>query len=168
MSSAWAPPVPQATGLARFAPFTVGRRTALSARFPGEWLVVPTGGPKLRANDTDHPFRPGSDHYWLSFWFVMVVYFKPYGPWETSKSALLAIKQIRGPFGWPLVALRRPTGLVAVEGLLRQSGRGFSRPRWQRRLRRQRPPPQDDAAGRSPSDPAPPAHQRRPPQVGGA
>ncbi|HEV8116520.1 MAG TPA: aminopeptidase P N-terminal domain-containing protein [Acidimicrobiales bacterium] len=66
MTGDWAAPAPQATGLARFAPFTVGRRTALSARFPGEWLVVPTGGPKVRANDTDHPFRPGSDHYWLT------------------------------------------------------------------------------------------------------
>ncbi len=66
MTGDWAAPAPQATGLARFAPFTVGRRTALSARFPGEWLVVPTGGPKVRANDTDFPFRPGSDHYWLT------------------------------------------------------------------------------------------------------
>jgi len=66
MSTDWAPPTPLATGLATVAPFTVGRRTAVSARFPGEWLVIPTGGPKVRANDTDYPFRPGSDHYWLT------------------------------------------------------------------------------------------------------
>ena len=66
MSTDWAAPTPLATGLASVAPFTVARRTALSARFPDEWLVVPTGGAKVRANDTDYPFRPGSDHYWLT------------------------------------------------------------------------------------------------------
>ena len=66
MSADWAAPAPQAEGLAPVAPYAVARRTALSARFPGEWLVVPSGGPKVRANDTDYPFRPGSDHYWLT------------------------------------------------------------------------------------------------------
>ncbi|MBY8872550.1 aminopeptidase P family protein [Micromonospora sp. PLK6-60] len=42
------------------------RRAALSAAFPGETLVVPTGGEKVRANDTDHPFRPGSDFAYLT------------------------------------------------------------------------------------------------------
>ncbi len=66
MSSDWAAPAPQATALAPVAPYAVARRTALSGRFPGEWLIVPTGGLKVRANDTDYPFRPGSDHYWLT------------------------------------------------------------------------------------------------------
>ena len=66
MSTGWAEPAPQATGLAPLAPYAVARRSALSRRFPGEWLIVPTGGLKVRANDTDHPFRPGSDHYWLT------------------------------------------------------------------------------------------------------
>ncbi len=66
MSTDWAPPSPQATGLAAAATYTVVRRTTLSLRFAGEWLVIPTGGPKVRANDTDYPFRPGSDHYWLT------------------------------------------------------------------------------------------------------
>ncbi|MFC4144644.1 aminopeptidase P family protein [Micromonospora mangrovi] len=42
------------------------RRAALSATFPGETLVIPTGGEKVRANDTDHPFRPGSDFAYLT------------------------------------------------------------------------------------------------------
>ncbi|MGC1210235.1 MAG: aminopeptidase P family protein, partial [Micromonospora sp.] len=42
------------------------RRAALSAAFPGETLVIPTGGEKVRANDTDHPFRPGSDFAYLT------------------------------------------------------------------------------------------------------
>ena len=42
------------------------RRAALAAAFPGETLVIPTGGEKVRANDTVYPFRPGSDFMWLT------------------------------------------------------------------------------------------------------
>jgi len=42
------------------------RRAALSAAFPGETLVIPTGGEKIRANDTTFRFRPGSDFVWLT------------------------------------------------------------------------------------------------------
>jgi Xaa-Pro aminopeptidase len=42
------------------------RRAALSAAFPGETLVIPTGTDKVRANDTDYPFRPGSDFVYLT------------------------------------------------------------------------------------------------------
>lgn len=42
------------------------RRAALSAAFPDETLVIPTGPEKVRANDTDHRFRPGSDFVWLT------------------------------------------------------------------------------------------------------
>jgi Xaa-Pro aminopeptidase len=42
------------------------RRDALSAAFPGETLVIPTGTEKVRANDTAHPFRPGSDFAYLT------------------------------------------------------------------------------------------------------
>ncbi|MDP9102318.1 MAG: aminopeptidase P family protein [Actinomycetota bacterium] len=41
------------------------RRTALAARFPGEWLVIPAGGHKVRANDTFFRFRPSSEFAWL-------------------------------------------------------------------------------------------------------
>jgi Xaa-Pro aminopeptidase len=47
------------------APFRAARRAALAARFPGEVVVVPSGGLKVRANDTDFRFRPGSDFSWL-------------------------------------------------------------------------------------------------------
>ena len=40
--------------------------TALSQAFPGETLVVPTGHEKVRANDTNHRFRPGTDFYYLT------------------------------------------------------------------------------------------------------
>ncbi len=42
------------------------RRAALSARFPGETLVIPTGHEQVRANDTHFRFRPGSDFFWLT------------------------------------------------------------------------------------------------------
>jgi Xaa-Pro aminopeptidase len=62
----WAPPAddaaPPVDGLDHFR----ARRRALSARFPGEVLVVPTGPQKVRANDTLHRFRPGSDFYYLT------------------------------------------------------------------------------------------------------
>ncbi|MGO4426149.1 aminopeptidase P N-terminal domain-containing protein, partial [Streptomyces sp. MCAF7] len=52
-------PIPQAAHTAR-------RRAALSARFPGERLVIPAGRLKVRANDTDYPFRPSSDYVYLT------------------------------------------------------------------------------------------------------
>jgi Xaa-Pro aminopeptidase len=42
------------------------RRAALSEAFAGETLVIPTGTEKVRANDTDHRFRPGSDFVYLT------------------------------------------------------------------------------------------------------
>lgn len=49
-------------GWARFQ----SRREALSALFPGEVLVIPTGHEKVRSNDTTHRFRPGTDFYYLT------------------------------------------------------------------------------------------------------
>ncbi len=42
------------------------RRAALSARFPGETLVIPTGQEQVRANDTHFRFRPGTEFFWLT------------------------------------------------------------------------------------------------------
>ncbi|MHB8141929.1 MAG: aminopeptidase P family protein [Vulcanimicrobiaceae bacterium] len=41
------------------------RRHALSAAFPGEWLIVPAGQEQPRANDTNFRFRPSSDFAYL-------------------------------------------------------------------------------------------------------
>lgn len=41
------------------------RRKALSSRFPGELLIVPTGHEVIRANDTTYRFRPGTDFFYL-------------------------------------------------------------------------------------------------------
>ncbi|BCJ50882.1 Xaa-Pro aminopeptidase 1 [Actinoplanes sp. NBRC 14428] len=42
------------------------RRAAISDAFPGETLIIPTGNEKVRANDTEYPFRPGSDFVYLT------------------------------------------------------------------------------------------------------
>jgi Xaa-Pro aminopeptidase len=47
-------------------PHHAKRREALSSAFPGETLIIPSGRAKVRANDTEYPFRPGSDHVWLT------------------------------------------------------------------------------------------------------
>lgn len=41
------------------------RREALSRRFPGMLIVVPSGVEKVRANDTTYLFRPGTDYLYL-------------------------------------------------------------------------------------------------------
>ncbi len=42
------------------------RRRALAEAHPGERLVIPAGGFKVRANDTDYRFRPHSAFAWLT------------------------------------------------------------------------------------------------------
>ncbi|MEU4622946.1 aminopeptidase P family protein [Actinoplanes sp. NPDC023801] len=42
------------------------RRNDLSEAFPGETIVIPSGNEKVRANDTDYHFRPGSDFFYLT------------------------------------------------------------------------------------------------------
>jgi Xaa-Pro aminopeptidase len=44
----------------------VARRQALSALYPAETLIVPTGHEKIRSNDTVFRFRPSSDFYYLT------------------------------------------------------------------------------------------------------
>jgi Xaa-Pro aminopeptidase len=52
-------PVPQAKNLAH-------RRALLSAAFPGDTLVIPTGNIHSRTFGAPHPFRGGSDFLWLT------------------------------------------------------------------------------------------------------
>ncbi|HEX4788968.1 MAG TPA: aminopeptidase P family protein [Actinospica sp.] len=48
------------------APYAAKRRKALSAAFPGERLVIPSGTLKQRSNDTDYPFRASCDYVYLT------------------------------------------------------------------------------------------------------
>ncbi|WP_424212736.1 aminopeptidase P family protein [Streptomyces sp. BI20] len=45
---------------------TAARRAALSARFPGERIVVPAGRLKTRSNDTEYPFRASTEYTYLT------------------------------------------------------------------------------------------------------
>ncbi|GAA3736967.1 aminopeptidase P family protein [Streptomyces tremellae] len=45
---------------------TAARRAALSARFPGERLVVPAGNLRTRSNDTEYPFRAATEYTYLT------------------------------------------------------------------------------------------------------
>ncbi len=66
MVTAWAPaPTGLPELLAGHASFA-SRRRALSQLFPGETLVIPTGHEKVRSNDTNYRFRPGTDFYYLT------------------------------------------------------------------------------------------------------
>jgi len=66
MSADWAPARRLADQPAAAAPFHARRRAEVAARFPDDWLLVPTGGLKVRANDTDYRFRAGTDFAWLT------------------------------------------------------------------------------------------------------
>ncbi|KIZ19300.1 aminopeptidase P family protein [Streptomyces natalensis] len=66
MKSGWADtelrglePIEQAPNAAR-------RRAALSARFPGERLVIPAGRLKTRSNDTEYAFRAATEYVYLT------------------------------------------------------------------------------------------------------
>ncbi|WP_347354852.1 aminopeptidase P family protein, partial [Intrasporangium sp.] len=56
----WAPRSAGLPARAEAAGYAAQRRAAVSARFPGERLVVPAGGLKVRSNDCDYVFRPHS------------------------------------------------------------------------------------------------------------
>jgi Xaa-Pro aminopeptidase len=65
MTSGWAPEeVPGDVHPA--ASHSARRRGELASRFPDRTIVVPTGNYKVRANDTDYPFRAGSDFFYLT------------------------------------------------------------------------------------------------------
>src|SRR5665647_2083510 len=56
----WAPRSTARPAQAEAAPYAAQCRAAVSAAFPGERLVIPAGGLKVRNNDCDYIFRPHS------------------------------------------------------------------------------------------------------------
>ncbi|MFJ3188585.1 aminopeptidase P family protein [Streptomyces halstedii] len=46
--------------------YTAARRAALSARFPGERLVIPAGNLRTRSNDTEYAFRASTEYAYLT------------------------------------------------------------------------------------------------------
>ena len=60
VASGWAPRPTDPPARTDVAPYAAERRAAVSAAFPGQRLVIPAGGLKVRSNDTDYVFRPHS------------------------------------------------------------------------------------------------------------
>lgn len=58
IASGWATTDREPAPRAEVADHAARRRALLSQRFPGERLVIPSGGLKVRSNDTDYTFRP--------------------------------------------------------------------------------------------------------------
>ena len=48
------------------APFAAERRRRVAERFADQTVIIPTGNFKVRANDTNYRFRPGSDFFYLT------------------------------------------------------------------------------------------------------
>lgn len=66
MAGNWTPsPLPAGSRVTAYE-VTPARRARLSARFPGERLIVPAGGLRVRSNDCDFRFRPHSAYAWLT------------------------------------------------------------------------------------------------------
>jgi Xaa-Pro aminopeptidase len=66
MSGHWGGRPSPVEGPSPAAPFHAARRARIQERFAGDWLVIPTGNLKVRANDTDYRFRAGTDFAWLT------------------------------------------------------------------------------------------------------
>ncbi|MGW0885298.1 aminopeptidase P family protein [Streptomyces sp. NPDC002671] len=62
MRTGWADTERRELTLDEQAPYAAVRRAALSARFPGERLLIPSGNLKVRSNDDTYPFRPYSGY----------------------------------------------------------------------------------------------------------
>ena len=65
MTSNWSP-APANLDRHPAAAFSAARRLRLAERFSDKTLVIATGNPKMRANDTDYRFRPGTDFFYLT------------------------------------------------------------------------------------------------------
>ncbi|GAA4411848.1 aminopeptidase P family protein [Fodinibacter luteus] len=62
----WAPRRSEVTAPAPSAAPAAARRARLGAAYPGQRLIVPAGGLKVRSNDTDYVFRPHTAFAWLT------------------------------------------------------------------------------------------------------
>lgn len=62
----WAPRRTETPALTEAARRAAARRDRLSEAFPGDRLVIPAGGLKVRSNDTDYVFRPHTAFAYLT------------------------------------------------------------------------------------------------------
>ena len=66
VQSGWAPRAATTPERSPAAEYAARRREALSAHFPGERLIIPAGGLKVRSNDCDYVFRPHTAFAYLT------------------------------------------------------------------------------------------------------
>ncbi|WP_216851602.1 aminopeptidase P family protein [Herbiconiux sp. VKM Ac-2851] len=66
MTAGWADPEPVIDPDDPVIAYTAERRSRLAQALPAELLIIPAGLPRVRSNDSDHRFRPGTDHVWLT------------------------------------------------------------------------------------------------------
>jgi len=66
MLTGWRKPARRLPNLHPAAAAWSQRRARVSRQFPGEVIVIPSGGRKVRANDTHYRFRPGTEFYYLT------------------------------------------------------------------------------------------------------
>jgi len=103
VASGWAPRRGTTPERATVADYAAARRARVSERFPGERIVVPAGGLKVRSNDADYVFRPHSAFSHLTGFgsdrepdavlvleptddgHEAVLYFRPWGGRETDE-----------------------------------------------------------------------------------
>ncbi|WP_423834127.1 aminopeptidase P family protein [Streptomyces manipurensis] len=96
MADGWATtPLPDTARVPGHA-LTPARRARLSARFPGERLVVPAGVLTVRSNDCDHRFRPHSAYAWLT------------GLTGEDQAGHVLVMEPSGPHGHEAVLYLRP------------------------------------------------------------
>lgn len=75
--------------------YAVERRARLAQALPSELLIIPCGEARVRSNDTDYSFRPGTDHVWLTG--------------NTGASSVLVIDTTGGEAG-SILYLHAPSG----------------------------------------------------------
>lgn len=68
IASGWAERPEHLPSVTPMAQVAAARRDRLSAKYPGTRLVIEAGSPKVRSNDTDHPYRAHSAFAWLTGW----------------------------------------------------------------------------------------------------
>ncbi|RLU86295.1 Xaa-Pro aminopeptidase [Streptomyces griseocarneus] len=112
MASGWAPDPVGGDIRLPVAGLTPARRARLSARFPGERLLVPAGGLTVRSNDCDHRFRPHSAYTWLT------------GLAGEEQADHVLVLEPDGPHGHEAVLHIRPRSARADEGFYRDRRHG--------------------------------------------
>ena len=68
ISSGWAERTDPLPSPREQAPFAAARRERISKLHPGKRLIIPAGAAKVRANDTDYPYRAHSSFAHLTGW----------------------------------------------------------------------------------------------------